>query len=195
METTDDTQLMLRFQEGNEKAFEEIVRRHQKKVLNLAYRYLGANYSFAEDVAQEVFVRVCKSRESYRPSAKLSTWIFRIAINICLNEQRRMRPVQFPSSRGAGDEDSGDFERAGPPDDKSLSPKEALEREELRLKVRTAISRLPEKQRLAIILNRYEHMSYEETADVLGCSLDAVKSLLFRARESLKKWLSKYMED
>jgi len=193
MEVKDDAQLMLRFQEGSEKAFEEIVRRYQKKILNLAYRYLGANYSFAEDVAQEVFVRIFKSRKSYTPSAKFSTWLFRIAINICLNEQRRMRPVQFSSSHGAGDERSQDFERAGPADGKTPSPKETLEKEELRRQVRDAVSRLPEKQRLAIILSRYEQMSYEDIADAMDCSLEAVKSLLFRAREGLRKSLSKYV--
>ena len=194
MEPDDDIQLMLELKKGNEKAFDEIVRRFQKKILNLIYRYLSTNYLFADDLAQEVFLRVYKSRDSYKPTAKLSTWIFRIAINLCLNEQRAAKPAQFSSLSTSKDENSDDFASSGIRDEKNLPPPEELERKELRRAVKSAIDNLPEKQKLAIILNKYEQMSYEDIARTMGISVEAVKSILFRARENLKIALIKYIK-
>jgi len=188
-----DVELMLRFQGGDEKAFEEIIHLYEKRILNLVRRYLGVNYAFAEDLTQEAFLRVYRSRESYRPKAKLSTWIYRIAINLCLNEQRSTKAALFSELSGSRQEDFGGFSRSSVQDERNLLPSEELEKKELLAEIKLAIDGLPEKQRFAIILSRYDGMSYEDIADALDCSVQAVKSLLFRARESLKKSLSKHL--
>jgi len=193
MENPDsDARLMLDFKNGSDKAFEQIVNRFRKNVLNLIYRYLGANHAFAEDLAQEVFLRVYRAKASYRSTAKLSTWIYKIAINLCLNEQRRRRPRPFSSlplndqSQAPGASDI--------PGKKSSAPPDEIEKGETRSAVRRAVEALPEKQRLAIILNKYEQLSYEDIAETMSCSVPAVRSLLFRARQGLKSSLAKYVK-
>ena len=189
-----DVQLMLDFQKGNENAFEEIIRLYDKKIINLVYRYLGVNYAFAEDLAQEVFLRIYRSRDSYKPKAKLSTWIFRIAINLCLNEQRNAKAIRFSELSASQDQHFEYPSSSYMHGEGELSPSDGLEKKELVAQVKRAIDELPGKQKLAIILSRYELMSYDDIADALDCSVQAVKSALFRARESLKKSLSKYLK-
>lgn len=179
-----DVELMLRFQKGDERAFEELVRRHTRSLLNLVYRYLG-DASRAEDVAQDIFVKVYRARRKYQPKAKFSTWLYRIAVNHCLNEirARRGEPAVASSADDLVEEIAG-----GPPDAR-------LGRLELQQAVKRAIDALPENQRMAVLLARYEEMSYGEIAEALGMSLEAVKALLHRAKENLKQALARYARD
>jgi RNA polymerase sigma-70 factor (ECF subfamily) len=176
-----DIALMLRFQKGDERAFEELVRRHTRGVLNLVYRYLG-DASRAEDMAQDVFVKVYKARMKYEPKAKFSTWLYRIAVNHCLNEirSRKSQPSLSAPVNDLLEEPAGN------------DPDARLQREDLQQAVRAALDALPENQRLAVLLSRYQEMSYEEIAETMGISLEAVKSVIFRAKENLKLSLARF---
>ncbi len=182
--TDPDVGLMLRFQKGDERAFEELVRRHTRGVLNLVYRYLG-DASCAEDVAQDVFVKVYRARKKYQPKAKFSTWLYRIAVNHCLNE---IRSRKSQPSGSAPIEELLEEPAPTPPD-------VPLRQAELRRAVKAAIDGLPENQRMAVILARYQEMSYDEIADAMGMSLEAVKSVLFRAKENLKLRLARFSRE
>jgi len=175
LDSDSDAQLVLAFQAGDEAAFEALYQRHRRSVFNVAYRLLG-NSDSADDVAQEVFVKLYISPRAYRPSAKLSTWLYRVTYNACIDEirKRRSRPSEMPDS------------------EIGHSPVSAMESDELARAVKEAIASLPEKQRAAVVLQRYEGLSYQEIADVLKASVSAVESLLFRARESLKTKLAPY---
>ena len=178
-----DIAAMLRLQEGDETALEEVVHRHQKNVLNLIYRYLG-DATTAEDVSQEAFLRVYRARTSYTPTAKFTTWLYRITVNLCLN-QIRSRKAAGPQVAPIGDlveEPAGD------------SPDARLDREDLQKAVKAAVDALPENQRMAVVLARYEDMSYEEISEVMNLSLEAVKSALHRAKETLKEKLARYVK-
>ena len=176
-----DILLMLRVREGDSKAFEELVHKHRRNVLNLVYRYLG-DAAAAEDAAQEVFVKVYRARNKYDPTGKFSTWLYRITANHCINliRARKARPtvsepivdlVEHPGTE---------------------HPDAAIQREELRSAVKNAIASLPPQQRLAVLLARFEDLSHNEISDAMGLSLNAVKSLLFRAKENLQELLKKY---
>jgi RNA polymerase sigma-70 factor (ECF subfamily) len=176
-----DIELMLRFQKGDTAAFEQLVNKHTRGLLNLVYRYLG-DASRAEDVSQEIFVKVYRARKKYEPKAKFTTWLFRIAVNHCLNEirSRKNQPSLSAPLQDLLEEPEGE------------KPDARLSRSELQRAVKAAIDALPENQRMAVILSRYEDMSYDEIAEAMGMSLEAVKSVLFRAKENLKMALSKY---
>ncbi len=176
-----DIEVMLRFQGGDEKAFEFLVTKHQRKVLNLIYRYLG-NSAQADDAAQEVFMKLYRARHKYTPKAKFSTWLYRITVNHCLNEIRARKSQ--PASVAPIDDLTEEGE--------TMAPDDRIRQGELRQAVKDAIDSLPENQRMAVILARYEEMSYEEIAETMKTSLEAVKSLLHRAKESLQEKLSGY---
>ncbi len=177
-----DVELMLALKAGDENAFTELVNRHRDAVVNLTFRYLG-NASDAEDLAQEVFLKVYRARARYEPAAKFTTWLYRIAANACLNEvrDRRHRPT---SSATALDESP-----AAP----AMSPLEETERSELRDQVRAALAELPERQRMALLLNKFHGLGYEEMAESLSMSVPAVKSLLVRARENVRRRIEPYL--
>lgn len=178
-----DVALMLRLQQGDDSALEEIIRRHQRNVLNLVYRYLG-DASYAEDVAQEVFFKVYRARQQYEPKAKFSTWLYRVTVNHCLNEIRSRKSQPAPAAL------SDDLLN----DSGVIDPDENLDREEIQRSVKAAIDALPEHQRMAVILARYEELSYEEIAETMGISLEAVKSVLHRAKEGLKEKLARFLK-
>ncbi len=186
------TQLMLRYQAGDEDAFARLFESHQRTVLNIIYRYLG-NQSEAEDLAQEVFLRVYRSKERYSPQARFTTWLFRITANLCLNYQRDQK-LRYQESLyyGAPGEEGEQRELANPRGD---NPKEAVELSEREQAVRWAINDLPETQRMAVILNRYEELSYKEVATALDLTEKAVKSLLHRARLTLREKLTRYLKE
>lgn len=185
-----DVQLMLAFQQGDELAFQELIERNHSRVIGLAYRFV-ANSADAEDIAQEVFLRIYKARKSYKPTAKFTTWMFRIAANVSLNHirSRSNRKDDVSFQQLAKDHD-------GPrtfPDHEAEAPDHDIQQDELQDKVQEAIRQLPEKQQVAVVLNKYEGMSYADIAQTLGCSTMAVKSLLARARENLKSELLLYL--
>ena len=186
-EDADDLRLMRLVGEGDTRAFEELVEKHQALVAGTIGRMLGSN-SDVEDIAQQVFIRVWKSARRYVPRAKFTTWLLKITRNLVFNELRRTkRRAQVPLQSEPGTDD--------PPlkDEMNLAPDASLLEVELRRTIEEAILQLPETQRMALVLRRYEQLSYEEIADVLELSVPAVKSVLFRARTELRTRLSKYL--
>ena len=180
---------MLRVKTGDLEAFEALVTRHQHSVVGTAAKMLG-NAAEAEDIGQQVFVRVWKSAAHYEPSAKFTTWLMTITRNLVFNELRRRRRAQLVFIE-SDQEGAGQHQLA---DEEAPVPSEKLLDAELQETIDAAIASLPEKQRLAIVLRRYEGMPYEEIAKVLKTSVAAVKSILFRARADLKERLKKYLE-
>jgi len=189
--TDPDAALMLRVKQGDEVAFAELVEKYKQPVMNLVYRTLR-DATEAEDVAQNVFVQVHKSAHRYQISAKFSTWLFTIARNLCLNELRRRsrHPAESIDAAHAehDDQPAQQFE-----DNKVVSAPDSLLHGELTEKIEQALAELPENQRLAILLCRQDDLSYDDIAEVLGCSLSATKSLIHRGRETLKQKLKPYL--
>ena len=183
-----DVALMGMVSAGDMRAFEELVERHQRAVIGTVAKMLG-NASESEDIAQQVFVRVWKSAGRYEAQAKFTTWLFTITRNLVFNEVRRRqrKPTVSVDEREETTHRTVEDLQAISPDDEMLHTEleEAIDR---------AIQSLPEKQRMAVVLRRYEEMPYEEIAVVLEMSIPAVKSLLFRARTQLKEALQRYLE-
>jgi len=172
---------------GDTQAFERLVEKYQSLVMGTVARMLGDN-SEVEDVAQQVFVRVWKSARRYVPRAKFTTWLLKITRNLVFNEMRRRKrhaatPLQ---SEVEGEEIQLKDEQGQTPDASFLES-------ELQGAIEAAIAQLPETQRMAVVLRRYEELSYEQIADVLDQSVPAVKSLLFRARTELRERLRIYL--
>ena len=189
----EDVQLMLRFQKGEAWAFDELVRRNTPKIHSLVFRFLG-DPAQVEDLTQEVFLRVYRTAARYVPTAKFTTWLYRIAANLSFNVLRsRGKAHTVQLEVGTGEE--GDGYHRDVADTGADRPHERMDAQELRQKVAEAIAQLPENQRMAIILNKYEHKSYEEIALVLKCTTMAVKSLLSRARANLHGTLSRYVRN
>ena len=185
----EDIQLMRLVAGGDTGAFETLVERHQALVAGTVARMLGSN-SDVEDIAQQVFIRVWKSAGRYVARAKFTTWLLKITRNLVFNEMRRAKrhphvPVQIES----------EAEELPLKDEATPTPAATLLEEELQQKIESAITQLPDTQRMALVLRRYEELSYEEIADVLELSVPAVKSLLFRARTELRERLRDYLED
>jgi RNA polymerase sigma-70 factor (ECF subfamily) len=182
---------MLRVKQGDPDAFEVLVDRYKQPVMNLVFRTLP-DATEAEDLTQQVFLQVFKAAHRYEVSAKFSTWLFTIARNLCLNEIRRRsrHPADSLDATLSEDDDHPLREVA---DGRVCSAPEALLRSELTQKVESALASLPEKQRTALLLCREGDVSYEAIAEVLGCSLSATKSLIHRARETLKEQLKPYL--
>ncbi len=180
---------MLQFQAGDRQAFEQLVQQNVSTVHALVYRFLREP-SQVEDITQEVFLRIFRSAPKYQPTAKFSTWLYRIVANLCFNVMRSRKKKRAVSLDSFGDEDN----RQLLPDPKIPAPSQRLAKEELRDKVAAAIAELPKNQQAAIILNKYEGKNYEEIADVLDTTTMAVKSLLSRARQNLQGRLRQYMK-
>ncbi|WP_052336138.1 sigma-70 family RNA polymerase sigma factor [Rhodopirellula sallentina] len=191
---------MLRVRDGDAGAFEELVRRYQPRLVRLMH-HLAPHTDLAEDLAQETFLRVYRARDRYEPGAKFSTWLFTIAGNVARNAKRtvsrRHEVSEGDSPRSTGSDANGDdgptlaataLEQSG------LMPVRVAEGDERARLVRAAVASLGERQRMALILSRFENMSYVEIADAMDLSTKAVKSLLSRARVSLKQTLESYME-
>ena len=182
-----DTGLMLKFQAGDVSAFEQLMRKHQKSVINTIYRFIG-NKAEAEELAQEVFLKVYSSAERYKPKAKFSTWLYRIVTNLCLNEIRRKRLDTV--SLHALAENPGDLIDAS-----QTPPDIALEESNLLILIELAVKSLPEKQRMILILREYDGLSYKEIAEAMDCSVASVQSCLQRARVALKGKLAPYFRE
>lgn len=182
---------MLRVKKGDTAAFTELVEKYKQPVMNLVYRTIH-DLTEAEDLAQNVFVQVFKSASRYQNTAKFSTWLFTIARNLCLNEIRR-RSRHPAESLDAPHPEQEDQPLRQLEDKKIFSPPESLLHGELAGKIDEALGDLPENQRSAILLCRREDLSYEEIAEVLGCSVSATKSLIHRGRETLKERLKTYL--
>src|SRR5437762_4482174 len=186
-EDAEDIRLMQLVSGGDTSAFEKLIERHQSLVAGTVARMLGSN-SDVEDIAQQVFIRVWKSARRYVPRATVTTWLLKITRNLVFNELRRSkRHTQVPLQTGPG------AEELPIKDESNLSPDILLLEIELQGAIEKAIMKLPDVQRMALILRRYEELSYEEIGEILDLSVSAVKSVLFRARAELRARLSKYL--
>jgi RNA polymerase sigma-70 factor (ECF subfamily) len=186
-EDAEDVRLMRLVSGGDTGAFEQLIERHQSLVAGTVARMLGSN-SDVEDIAQQVFIRVWKSARRYVPRAKFTTWLLKITRNLVFNELRRSkRHAHVPLQTLPGAEEFPLRDQTNPTPDASL-----LETE-LQRAIEEAITELPESQRMALILRRYEQLTYDQIADILDLSVPAVKSVLFRARTELRARLSKYL--
>jgi RNA polymerase sigma-70 factor, ECF subfamily len=181
--TTSDVQLMLDVKAGDQASFDLLLRRYRTPLVNFLYRMVRDSAT-AEDLAQEVFLRVYRARKQYAPSAKFTTWLFRIATNLALNSIRDNRHRRMESSLDAPVDDEHSAPRELPSGDMRID-EQMIERDRCEF-IRRAISSLPEKQRVAVLLHKYEEMDYGEIAGILDCSESALKSLLFRAYETLR---------
>jgi RNA polymerase sigma-70 factor, ECF subfamily len=184
----DDIALMLAVKTGNERAFESLVERHQFRVVGTVAKMLGGDAD-AEDIAQQVFIRVWQSAPRYSPSAKFTTWLLTITRNLVFNEMRRRQRARLVPL------DPGDADRppVGHADSSARSAPEEIADTELQDAVTRAIASLPESQRMAVVLRRFENMPYEEIAKVLKTTVPSVKSLLFRARTDLREHLKDHL--
>ena len=179
-----DTALMIRASEGDEPSFSILLTRHRTSVVNHLYR-LVRNYGIAEELAQDVFIRVYRSRSKYRPDAKFTTWLFRITTNIALNWRRDSRRE---TTHVRLDHELGSRKTQLP--DHEPGTDEALIRTQRGKEIRAVIESLPPKQLAAVLMHKYEGMDYQEIAQALQCSIPALKSLLFRAYETLRRRLA-----
>jgi RNA polymerase sigma-70 factor, ECF subfamily len=187
-EDAESIRLMLLVKEGNERAFEQLVSLHQNAVIGTATRMLGS-VEDGHDVAQQLFVRIWKSAPRYEPTAKFTTWMFTILRNLVFNELRkRVRRKEVSLDEPINEDQTRDL-----PDLSTVPADVSLERQELEAALDRAIAALPEKSRLAVVLRRYEETPYDELCSILGMTLPAVKSLLFRARTELRKQLSQFL--
>lgn len=185
-----DIRLMLRVKEGDMEAFRELVEAHQVRIVGTVARMIG-DETEAEDIAQQVFLRIWKSAERWEPSAKFTTWAFTIMKNLVFNETRRRSrrgtvPLENPDT-----EETYQFQHA---DEGVKSPDRAVLDAEQQDAIDRAIAELPEPARIALVLRRYEDVSYEEIAEIMKISVPAVKSVLFRARNELREKLKRYLD-
>ncbi len=188
-----DVVLMLEFQKGDKASFETLMHKYYGRVLNFIYRFTGRQES-AEDLTQEVFTKVYLNARSYRPQAKFQTWLFTIARNLSLNELRRAGGKNL-SLDATFEDDEGSAMVHQVEDGNSPGPAQKILEEEKAALIQKAIQELPENQRTAVLLRRYEEFSYEQIAKAMGCSVEAVKSLLNRAKESLRTKLARLIKD
>jgi RNA polymerase sigma-70 factor (ECF subfamily) len=184
-----DFELMARIGTGDHAAFRTLVVRHQNAVIGTVTKMLG-NPSDAQDISQQVFLRIWRNARRYRPDAKFTTYLYTITRNLVFNETRRRSRKKEISSDEREENSRQQIE-----DSPDRRPDAELLQAELRQAVDAAIAALPETQRMAVVLRRYEQLSYEEIADVLQLSVSAVKSLLFRARSALRETLDGYLRD
>ena len=187
-----DIRLMLRVRNDEPGAFEEMVENFQHRLVSVMHHLVG-NAEEAEDLAQEVFLRVYRARKKYRPRSKFSTWLFTIANNLALNALRtRQRkpavPLNIHDSGPLGPRPAEQLVKA-----KTSSPSTRIQNVELVAIIRQALENLNERQRMAVLLNKFEDMNYSEIAEIMGMSSQAVKSLLSRARANLRQVLEPYI--
>jgi RNA polymerase sigma-70 factor (ECF subfamily) len=180
-----DAELMLRVKDGDGASFGVLLDKHRLSVIHFLYRMVQ-NHAVAEELAQEVFLRVYRSRSTYEPTAKFTTWLFRIATHLALNA---LRDGKHEKSQERLDDASGDLP-VRQVSDKKPTVEASMVYESKLDEVRKAVATLPEKQRAAVLMHKYQEMEYSQIARVLNCSESAVKSLLFRAYESLRARLA-----
>jgi RNA polymerase sigma-70 factor (ECF subfamily) len=184
---------MLDVKAGDEVSFELLLHRYRTPLVHFLYRMVR-DQGAAEDLAQEVFLRVYRAREQYEPSAKFTTWMFRIATNLALNAKRdgRHRQLEVPID-APGETDEGQAPSIEVADSQPGIESELIARDRSAM-IRRAIEALPEKQRAAVLLHKYQEMGYDEIAKILQCSESALKSLLFRAYETLRVQLAPFVQ-
>jgi RNA polymerase sigma-70 factor (ECF subfamily) len=177
---------MARIAKGDDASFEILVTRHQTSVLNLIYRFIG-DRTQAKDLAQELFLRVWQTANRYEPKAKFTTWIYRITTNLCLNELKSARRRKWFSFHRSDKDSVNSVEETS--SDGSPSAEDLLLARERSRQISDALQSLPSNQRMALVLKRYDDLSYEEIAQIMGCSVSAVESLVVRAKRNLQEKL------
>ncbi len=186
-----DADVMLRVKAGDEPAFDYLVQKYRRPMVSFMYR-MAHNAAAAEDLAQEVFLRVYRSRGSYEASAKFTTWLYRIATNLAVNharDTRHERPENMASLDEADEETGTTMDVA----DTSPNVEEKLVKQERLKAIRQKVENLPERQRLAVLMHKYQQMDYKQIGEVLNLSESATKSLLFRAYETLREQLKEFI--
>jgi len=186
-----DAEVMLRVKAGDDAAFEYLVQKYRRPMIGFMYR-MAHNAAVAEDLAQEVFLRVYRSREKYEASAKFSTWLYRIATNLAVNharDSRNERPERTVSIDEPDEETGLTVDVA----DGSMNAEETILRRERLTAIRKRVQELPERQRVAVLMHKYQQMDYRQIAQVLKLSESATKSLLFRAYETLRTQLKEFV--
>ncbi len=191
LSTVSDADVMLRVKAGDDSAFEYLVQKYRRPMVSYMYR-MCHNAAAAEDLAQEVFLRVYRSRGNYQPSAKFTTWLYRIATNLAVNHARDSRHER-PENTVSVDEPDQETGLTLDLRDMSLSAEEALLRRERMAAIRQRVQALPERQRTAVVMHKYQQMDYREISEVLKLSESATKSLLFRAYETLRVQLKEFL--
>jgi RNA polymerase sigma-70 factor (ECF subfamily) len=191
LEQLSDAEIMLRAAKGDDAAFNYLVDKFRRPIISFMYRTTH-NQATAEELAQEVFLRVYRSRESYEASAKFSTWLYRIATNLAVNNARDTKHERAENqvSLDEPDEESGSTMDVA---DTRISVEQQLLRNERLAAIRKVVEALPERQRMAVLMHKYQNMDYKEIAGVLKLSESATKSLLFRAYESLRESLQQFL--
>jgi RNA polymerase sigma-70 factor (ECF subfamily) len=179
LKSRSDHELMAMLARGSRSALAALVERHQQRVLELAYRTLGS-WEWAEDIGQETFLRVWRSADQYQPQARLTTWLYRIVVNLCLDARNKRRPVAV---------DPPDA-----PDPAAVGPSVALETAERTAAIQAAVTQLPDRQRVALILHRFSDLTIRDVAEATGWTESAVESLLVRAYANLRRKLEKVAE-
>jgi RNA polymerase sigma-70 factor (ECF subfamily) len=186
-----DAEIMLRAKAGDQAAFDYLVQKYRRPMVSFMYR-MARNSAAAEDLAQEVFLRVYRSRESYEASAKFTTWLYRIATNLAVNHARdtRHERPEVQVSIDEPDEESGTTLEVP---DRTLNAEQSMVVRERMMAIRRRVEALPEQQKLAVIMHKYQQMDYKQIAEVLKKSESATKSLLFRAYETLREQLKEFV--
>jgi len=187
----DDAAVMLELRSGNMIAFDYLIEKYRKPIIHFMYRMVH-NQAIAEELAQEVFLRVYRSRETYRAEARFSTWLYRIATNLGVNHARDTRKERFASTIHL---DEVDPETGTTPDvaDTSITAESNLIRDERLTAIKQHVLALPERQRIAVLMHKYEGLDYKQIGDVLKLSESATKSLLFRAYQTLREKLKEFV--
>lgn len=186
-----NTELMIRVRDGDTSAFDDLMVANYSTVLGIIYRYLGRTGQEAEDLAQDVFLKVYRSRDRYVPTARFTTWLYRITANLCLNYRRDRARQGMASLEALG----GGEQKISLGDPSAGLPEDDIDLDEVQTAVRQALEELPDTQRMAMILSRFQGLSYREIGDVLESSEKAIKSLLHRARVNLKERLETRLKD
>ena len=187
----EDSAVMLELKAGNMAAFDFLIQKYRKPIINFMYR-MTRNQAVAEELAQEVFLRVYRSRETYRAEARFSTWLYRIATNLGVNQARDTRHERAASTVYL---DEADSETGTTPDVADATPdvESRLLRDERMAAIRDHVMALPDRQRMAVLMHKYEGMDYSQIGDVLKLSESATKSLLFRAYQTLREKLKGFV--
>jgi RNA polymerase sigma-70 factor, ECF subfamily len=186
-----DADVMLRVKAGDDSAFEYLVQKYRRPMVNFMYR-MAHNAAAAEDLAQEVFLRVYRSRAGYEASAKFTTWLYRIATNLAVNHARDTRHERPENMASLDEPDQETGTTMDVPDAAPSAEQNILQRERLAA-IRQRVQALPERQRMAVVMHKYQQMDYKQIADVLKLSESATKSLLFRAYETLREQLKEFV--
>jgi RNA polymerase sigma-70 factor (ECF subfamily) len=186
-----DAEVMLRARTGDDAAFDYLVEKYRRPLIGFMYR-MARNAAVAEELAQEVFLRVYRSRSSYKASAKFTTWLYRIAANLVVNHLRDTKHERAENVTSIDDKDAETGLAIDVPDP-ALTAEQAILRRERLAAIQRHVQELPERQRLAVIMHKYQDLDYRQIGEVLGLSEPATKSLLFRAYETLRDRLKDFV--